>query len=82
MSSIPAMHTGIQGIQRGMHALRENAQAIASATVTQPHNQNPAAEPITDALVNLKLNELQVDASVEVIQTASDMIGTLLDIKV
>ena len=81
MSSIPAIHTGIQGIQRGMDDLRQNARSIASATTTQPPNQNLAAEPITDALVNLKLNELQVDASVEVVQAASDMIGTLLDIK-
>ena len=79
MSSIPAIHTGIQGIQRGMDDLRQNAQKIASASVHQ--DQGPAVGQITDALVNLKLNELQVDASAEVVQAASDMIGTLLDIK-
>lgn len=80
MSSISAMHTGIQGIHQGMNALRQNAQAIASATA-QPQEKGIDVNQVSDSLVDLKLNELQVDASVEVIQAASDMIGTLLDIK-
>jgi len=37
---------------------------------------------VTDELVNLKVAELHAGASAKVIQTASDMLGTLIDIKV
>lgn len=78
MSSIPAMNSGIQGIQTGMNGLRKNAQQIASANIPQ---QAPDINDVTDPLVEMKLNKLEVEASAKVVQTASDMIGTLLDIK-
>ena len=37
---------------------------------------------MADELVNLKVAELHAGASAKVIQTASDMLGTLIDIKV
>ena len=37
---------------------------------------------MTDELVNLKVAELHAGAAAKVIQTASDMLGTLIDIKV
>lgn len=37
---------------------------------------------MTDELVNLKVAEQQAGASAKVVQTASDMMGTLIDIRV
>ena len=37
---------------------------------------------LPDELVNLKVAELHAGASAKVIQTASDMLGTLIDIRV
>ena len=37
---------------------------------------------VTDELVNLKVAEQQAGASAKVVQTASDMMGTLIDIRV
>ena len=70
MSTISAMDLGIQGIQKGMDGLRQNAQQIASNTTGD----------VTNSLIGMKLNELEVEMSAKVVKTASDMIGTLLDI--
>ncbi len=82
MSTISAMNLGIQGIQKGMNGLRQNAQQIASnsiATSAPPNAQT--SDDVAGPLIEMKLNKLQVEMSAKVVQTASDMIGTLLDIK-
>ncbi len=70
MSTISAMNLGIQGIQKGMDGLRQNAQQIASNTTGD----------VTNSLIGMNLNKLEVEMSAKVVKTASDMIGTLLDI--
>lgn len=72
----PALQTGLEGIQRGVDNLRRDAQAIASA------NQPDSTGDLTGPLVNLKLDQLQVEVSVEVVKTLDETLGTLLDIKV
>ncbi len=75
MSTIPAINIGIQGIQKGMDGLRQNAQQIASS-VTSNSGGNDIAAP----LIEMNLNKLEVELSAKVVKSASDMIGTLLDI--
>lgn len=72
----PALQTGLEGIQRGVDNLRRDAQAIAGA------NQPGSTAELTQPLVNLKVDQLQVAASVEVVKTLDETLGTLLDIKV
>ncbi len=75
-STISAINTGLQGIQRGMTGLHKNAQDIAT------QNNVPQASPsLESSLVDMKANELQVQVSAKVVQTSSDMIGSLIDIK-
>jgi hypothetical protein len=82
MSTIPTMNIGIQGIQNGMNGLRQNGQQIASSTIrNDATTSSPDVSDVTHPLVEMKLNALQVEASAKVVKTASDMIGTLLDIK-
>jgi hypothetical protein len=78
MSTISAMNLGVQGINKGMDGLRQNAQHIASANIPE---QASSLNDIAGPLVDMKLNKLEVEMSAKVVQTASDMIGTLLDIK-
>lgn len=85
MSIIEAASLGVQGIHKGMNGLRQNAQQIAHANVRDaaPSGERDWAgvDDVAEPLVEMKLNKLQVEISAKVVQTASDMIGTLIDIK-
>lgn len=85
MSTIDTMNLGVQGINKGMNGLRQNAQQIAHANVRDEAasgDRNWAGvDDVAEPLVDMKLNKLEVEMSAKVVQTASDMIGTLLDIK-
>jgi hypothetical protein len=63
------------GIQRGLSSARSHAGQIASAGALD----NPAG--MTEALVGLVQDRLQVAASAEVLKAADDMIGSLFDDK-
>lgn len=76
MSTISAMNLGIQGIQKGMDGLRQNAQQIASNT----SSNDISGGDVSASLIDMNLNKLEVEMSAKVVKTASDMIGTLLDI--
>lgn len=69
---------GVQGMQTGLNQTQRAALDIARAgTVVPESNETPV--DITEALVNLKLGERQVEASAAVIRTADDILGTLID---
>lgn len=76
MSSISALHSGIQGIHQGLRDLDRNAARIASKDQFTAQNASNVAEP----LVDLELNKLQVAASAKVVKTVDETIGTILDI--
>ncbi len=77
MSNITALNAGITGIQRGMAIAEKSAATIASAENSASGNPANVAEP----LVDLMMARLQVEASAKVVETVSDTIGTLIDIK-
>lgn len=74
MSSIPALQSAYQGIQNGLQAAAGSSSKIASAGIN--------GGDLTSPIVELKQAELQVAASAKVIQTSTDMLGSLLDIQV
>ena len=76
-NTISAANLGLQGMQKGMKGIQQNAQQIASSNV----EKGAATQDVAQPLVEMKLNKLQVEASAKVVQASSDMIGTLLDIK-
>ena len=76
MSSIPALTSGVMGIQKGLDGLSRDAAQIASARQLQNESSADLAEPLT----NLTLDKLQVAASAKVVKAASDTMGTLLDV--
>ncbi len=75
MSTIPAFQSGLNGIQTGLQSLNQNAAKIASAGALQSNTD------ITEPLINLLSDELQIKASAKVIEASNNLIGTILDIK-
>jgi len=76
MSSIPALSSGVMGIQKGLDGLSRDAAQIASAKQLQKDSSADLAEPLT----NLVLDKLQVAASAKVVKAADETLGTLLDV--
>ncbi len=64
------------GMQTGYNGLKKNALNLASKEAMQGNT-----DPITD-LVAMKMNKYQVLASGKVIETADELLGSLLDKKV
>ena len=75
MADIASINSGMLGIQRGMHGLRKAAAEIASAEQLSGGNPADMARPLVDMIGQRN----QVQASAEVVKTASDLIGTLFD---
>ncbi|HHJ13368.1 MAG TPA: hypothetical protein ENJ79_03195 [Gammaproteobacteria bacterium] len=72
-----SFNIALNGIQRGLASARGHAAEIASADTLRKGGPGALVEP----LVGLKLDELQVKSSVEVLKAADRMIGSLLDEK-
>ena len=72
--SIPALNAGIQGINQGLNNLRRDASAVAAAVGSDQNID------VASALVNVKLDTLQIEASSKVVETAHDLLGSLLDV--
>ncbi len=72
-----AFNSGVQGFQRA-----EQIADKASNQISRLNTPSGDQVQVTDELVNLKVAELQAGASAKVVQTASDMMGTLIDIRV
>ncbi len=68
----------IQGIQRGFQGIRRVASEIAS---TQQVTQTKPTD-LSRAMVEMKQHATQTKASVKVLQTADQMLGTLIDERV
>lgn len=79
--NISALNTGINGINQGLGNMRRDASAIAQA-VNNSMGDNAATQPteVTSALVNLKLDTLQIQTSTKVVETVNEIIGSLLDV--
>ncbi|WP_320824235.1 flagellar biosynthesis protein FlgE [Reinekea sp.] len=73
------MNAGVVGVQRGYEQLNRSAEQISKANVP-PAEGGP--EELVTPMVEQMLAKTQVQASAKVIQTASDTLGSLIDIKV
>ena len=81
MAGISAIHSGLAGIQNGMNSVRKDAHIIASQTIASVTgvNNNDTSKDLTDAIIDMKSSQHQVEASVQVIKTQDEILGTLLD---
>ena len=87
----PAFSSGIQGVQQANQDLSRTAFDIASGgTQTVGENtltaefgsQKQSLPDLSESVVDLKVAEYQAKSSVNVIKSADEALGTLLDIRV
>ena len=71
---------GIQGIQDGMVGTENAARKIARAGADGPQGTAEGAGSLVEPIVDLKIYERSVEASAQVVKTADETLGTLLDI--
>jgi len=75
-----ALNTGIQGIQQGMQGMETSARQIARGGVDGPRGTaDDGSGGLLEPMVNLQLYERSVEASAQVVKTADETLGTLLD---
>jgi len=77
-----ALHIGLQGFQEAQSRVTQAAQDIASQSVSDSSVESINTQDLTRSLVELKVAEHDAKANANVIQTASDVLGTILDIEV
>ena len=77
-----AFSSGLQGFQAAQNRANEAAQNIASQSVTDASTDGINNDDIVTSLIDLKAAENDARANANVIETASDVLGTLLDIEV
>ena len=75
-----ALNTGVQGFQDATARASKAAQEIASQTVTDSSQDSISTEDLTTSLVDLKVAERDAQANLKVVETASDLIGNLLNV--
>jgi len=91
-----AFAAGVSGLQQADRSIAQSAQRISELNVenssvepqpeqaAQANQQVETQQPVnlTEEVVNLRVQELQSEAAASVIQTADDVVGTLIDLEV
>ena len=91
-----AFNSGVQGLQKARETANQAAEDIMASTALATEQENIARNAETNkmnnqantnqipdlnqSIVNLKVAEFQAKASTEVIKSADDALGTLLDV--
>ena len=86
-----ALNSGLQGFQKATESASQAASDIAHSTHFHPEETQPDESLSSDsksspnfnqAVVDLKVAEHQAKASANVIKTADETLGTLLDVSI
>lgn len=87
-----AFSSGVQGLKAADERYAQAAQDIAEQTIStqnaKPQEQVAApqdqinSDNLTEAAVNLKVAEFQSSTSAQVVKSADESLGTLLDVRV
>ena len=72
---------GIQGIQDGMVGMENAARKIARGGADGPKGSADGAGNLAEPMIELNLYERSVEASAQVVKTADETLGTLLDLR-
>lgn len=90
MAVNPMLSAGANAIQNGVKSMDSVAQEIAQQRlVSQPSESagdgeahgGSSIDEISAAVVDLKLYERQVQAATQVVQTADEILGFLIDVR-
>ena len=72
------MSAGLSAFQSGQQRVEQAASAIASANGSLPDNSQAVAD-ITEQMIQLKVGEHSAKVGARVIQSADEVLGTLID---
>ncbi|MBL4900010.1 MAG: hypothetical protein JKX76_10290 [Colwellia sp.] len=84
-----AFNSGIQGFQKATEEANQAAENIVAATSIRrdestinqiPTNNEKKIPDLNQSLVDLKVAEFQAKSSAQVIKTADEVLGTLVDV--
>lgn len=76
------LSAGFQGIQEATNKASEAAQEIASQSINDTRTQGLDSDDLVNSVVKLNQAEIEAKANAKVVDTASDLIGTILDVTV
>ncbi|MDA7746195.1 hypothetical protein N8878_02545 [Psychromonas sp.] len=79
-----AFSSGVMGLNNASQQINKSSEAIANQPLSSESTteSSSTSEPITAEVINMKLAEIQAKASVKVITTADDMVGSLINVSV
>ncbi|PCI06651.1 MAG: hypothetical protein COB77_06405 [Gammaproteobacteria bacterium] len=69
-------NSALSGVHKGFESLQENARQIANASAGGLN----AKDALLESVVGLKSSVLQINASMQMVKTLDDVLGTLIDI--
>ncbi len=75
VNNAPLLNIGLLGMQRALQDAQRNAGKVAAAVRLETRRPVELAEP----LVGLMQNRRQAQAAAQVIKTADETLGTLID---
>lgn len=71
---------GVQGVQDGMAGMETSARKIARAGTDGPQGSAESSNDLIEPIVDMKLYARNVEASAQVVKTADETLGSLLDV--
>jgi cellobiose-specific phosphotransferase system component IIA len=77
--NIAPMSSGLSGIRTGMRDMQKVAHDVATQTIQESPE---SMMDLTQSMVDLKSSELQVKVSAKVIEAESQVMTSIIDIKV
>lgn len=88
-----AFNAGVQGLQSASDGITESSVNIARAQTERenvegsepaPETREAQSQPVnvTEELVNLRVEQFNAQANTRSIQTADEVLGTLIDVRV
>lgn len=83
VTSASLMGQGLSAYQTGQRQIDTAGAAIANNSLPSPNNSQVVSDrqDMTDNLVQLKVGEVNAQAGVRVMETADQVLGTLIDVQ-
>ena len=79
MNVLNPVQIGLSGVSRGLENIQEISADIARTGTSQDEDSSSTTE-LTQSLVDLKEQELATQASIKVVESGQEILGTLLDV--
>jgi len=82
-----ALNAGLNALQAGQRRVDQAAADIAGSSLPRPEQAPDSSQPpandveLTTSLTELKVGKTEAQAAAKVIETADEVLGTLVDIR-